>query len=123
MLTARGTRARLVLVDDDESFRESLAALLRVHDFEVSAFSSAESFLECQPRPNADCFLVDASLADVDSVEHARGSLAPIIFVTGYAGDGIEQRLRARGGIACLSKPFEEDELLSALSRALGLTP
>jgi FixJ family two-component response regulator len=122
MLTARGTRARLVLVDDDESFRESLAALLRVHDFEVRAFSSTESFLECQPPPDADCLLVDASLAG-SADEIGRGSHAPIIFVTGYAGAGIEQRVRSRGGVACLSKPFEEDELLSALSRALGLTP
>ena len=127
MLTMRpmsgARRLRVSLVDDDESCRESLSALLDVLGYEVKVYASVEALLAARAGLDADCLLLDASTpgatgSDLLGTLRARPKELPFIFVTGYAGQELDRRLMAFGAIGCLHKPLDEDELISALKRA-----
>jgi FixJ family two-component response regulator len=119
--------ATISIVDDDESFSDSLSGLLRALGYSVLVFASAEALLDSSAWEDADCLLVDATMPGASGPElqeelSFRRSRIPIIFVTGYGGlegDALRARVMAEGAIDCLCKPFEEDELLAALDRAM----
>jgi FixJ family two-component response regulator len=121
-------RPSISIVDDDESFREAMCGTLNALGYSVRAFPSAEALLDSSTWMDADCLLVDATMPGASgpelqeklSAEHGR---IPIIFVTGYGGhigEALRARVMAQGAVACLCKPFEEDELVAALGRAIG---
>jgi FixJ family two-component response regulator len=43
----------------------------------------------------------------------------PIIFITAHGDDEVVSRVMADGAVDCLLKPFREDSLLNAISRAI----
>lgn len=114
---------RVAIVDDDESFRESLREVLLANEVDAVAFESAEAFWAGAAEA-VQCVLVDASLGGTSGVDFVRqlrqrGRPVPVVFLTGYAGEEVRRRLLAAGGAECLFKPFEEEELLAALERVL----
>jgi FixJ family two-component response regulator len=48
-----------------------------------------------------------------------RGDKIPIIFITAQADETIRQQVVGQGAVACLFKPFSEQELRAALAAAL----
>jgi two-component system, LuxR family, response regulator FixJ len=118
-------RLRVSLVDDDDSCRESLAMLLEVLGHDVRAYASVEALVAARSGLDTDCLLLDATMrgatepALLDSLK-ALPSEPPFIFVTGYASDELKRELLALGAHACLQKPFEEEELVLALERAVS---
>lgn len=115
---------QIVVVDDDDAFRDSLCDLLRSLRFDVRAFVSAEDLLGSQGWLGASCLLVDASMPGATGMElqlclRELGSTVPIVFVTGYEDRALQEHMLAGGAVACLCKPFEEEQLLSCLDRAL----
>jgi FixJ family two-component response regulator len=45
----------------------------------------------------------------------------PIIFITAYGDDRMEQQVTRAGAICLLKKPFSDEALIDALSSALGI--
>ena len=76
------------VVDDSESVRESLPALLRQFGHEVQAFASAEAFLESDAVLETRCLILDVGLPvmsgpDLQQELTRLGRKIPIIFITG----------------------------------------
>ncbi|HEX2669991.1 MAG TPA: response regulator [Polyangiaceae bacterium] len=118
-------RVRVAIVDDDESCREAVQELLRANDFDVQMFASAEALLASSDWLECDCMLVDATLPGASGPElqrllGARNIWKPVVFVTGYDDAGLRASVIAAGAIECLYKPYEEDELLSSLQKAMA---
>lgn len=113
------------VVDDDISVRESLESLMRSAGLEVRLFSSAEEFLNsAQPR-TADFLILDVRLPGMSGIDlhhqlMARSCKVPAIFITAH---GYDHRTRSQTysewTVACLTKPFGEDELFDAVQTAL----
>jgi FixJ family two-component response regulator len=122
-------RASISIVDDDESFSDSLCGTLRALGYSVRVFASAEALLDSNAWLDADCLFVDATMPGASGPElqerlASQHNQIPIIFVTGYGGhegEALRAQVMAEGAVACLCKPFEEDELLAALGRAMTL--
>ena len=114
----------LVVVDDDEEVRTALRRLLRSMGHEVHVFASAEEY---EARPGAaDCLIVDLRLPGLNGFEllerlRLRGSSTPIVFITGDGGPSPNDTT-ARAGTPCLAKPFDEHDLMAAITRALSAT-
>ena len=113
------------VVDDDISVRESLQSLFRSAGLEVRVFASAEEFLNSVHPRNADCLILDVRLPGMSGIElhrqlMARSCKVPAIFITAY---GYDERTRSQTHsgwtVACLTKPFSEDELFDAVQTAL----
>ncbi|HVZ23831.1 MAG TPA: response regulator [Vicinamibacterales bacterium] len=119
------TRPLVVVVDDDESVRESLPDLLRDFGFDSSVFRSAEAFLESDAVARTGCLVLDVGLPgmsgpDLHQELLRRGHRVPTIFITAHGDRSLGPRLVAQGAIACLFKPFSDTDLLDALTAALG---
>ena len=114
------------VVDDDDSVRESLQALIRSVGFQVNVFPSAEEFLNSNHLHNTDCLILDVRMPGMSGLElqgelKARRLKVPIIFMTAHESDE-EVRARAlrNGAVEYLIKPVSETVLLNAMDSALG---
>jgi FixJ family two-component response regulator len=121
--------ARLIVtvVDDDESVRESLPDLLTELGFSPRAFASAEEFLASEVLGQTRCLILDIAMPGMSGPELqrellARGYAIPIIFITAQVNESVRSGLIQRGAVACLFKPFSEQDLRAALNAALVAT-
>ena len=117
-------RQFVVVVDDDESVRESLPDLLRECGYAVGAFASAEDFLASTAVESTDCLILDYAMPGMTGFElqrelTRRGNPVPIVFITGNEDDSIRPLVVEAGAVDCLFKPFSESQLLDAVTTAL----
>src|SRR5262249_11099266 len=116
--------AAVYVVDDDESVRRALARLIRSHGLQVETFASAQAFLEYQPPDRPSCLVLDVRLPGSSGLE-LQASLGPaqrtmpIIFITGHGTIPTSVRAMKEGALDFLQKPFEDQELLDGIQRAL----
>ena len=114
----------VTVVDDDESIRESLPALLGVLGYRTRVFASAEEFLASDCVAQTRCLILDVVLPGRSGPELQRelirrGRPIPTIFVTALSGQSIPPDLLQYGAVDCLFKPFSEQDLREALDAAL----
>jgi DNA-binding NtrC family response regulator len=112
------------VIDDESSIRESLSNLLRSAGLEVQAFASAQEFLTNWPREVPSCLVLDIQLpglSGLDLQQELAGGDAqiPIIFMTGHGDIPMTVRAMKAGAIEFLTKPFREEDLLSAIDQAI----
>lgn len=120
--------AYIVIVDDDEAVRDILTRILARGDHEVADFEDGklafESILERRP----DLIITDIYMPEMDGIEfliriHEEEPGLPIIAISGggftSAGFVLEDAGRL-GATATLEKPFEVEEVLSAVDEALS---
>jgi FixJ family two-component response regulator len=112
------------IVDDDETLRRSLDNLIRSAGLRARAFSSAEEFLKSSQPGETDCLLLDVCLPGMSGLDLQRQLTAPssdlpIIFMTAHESGHQRKQALAAGAVAFLNKPFDEEDLLNAIDRAL----
>jgi len=115
---------RVYLIDDDDLVRTAIARLLRLRDYTVSAFESAETFLARQDQDAHGCVLLDVAMPGLDGLAlqrelAERGNLMPIIFLTGHGDVPMCARAMKEGAFDFLTKPVDETVLFAAIERAL----
>ena len=125
--TGRASSFLSVVVDDDESVRESLPDLLREFGFAARAFSSAEEFLSSGCVDETSCLILDIAMPGMSGPElqqelKRRGQEIPIIFITGQRDETIRARVLKQGAAGFLLKPFSDTALLAAIKTALQAT-
>ena len=112
------------IVDDDVSVRESLELLIRNGGWEPEPFASAQEFLD-RPRVSVpSCLVLDISLPGLNGLELQKRlaverSDMPIIFITGYGDVPKTVQAMKAGAVEFLTKPFNDEVLLSAVRHAL----
>jgi len=112
------------VVDDDRSIRESLQNLLRSAGLTVQTFASAHEFLASQRPDGPSCLVLDVQLPGLSGLklqqELAKGEgQMPIIFITGHGDIPMAVRAMKAGAIDFLTKPFRDEDLLTAVTQAL----
>jgi CheY-like chemotaxis protein len=117
-------RSLVVVVDDDESVRESLPDLLGEFGFAAKAFGSAEEFLASDCVREAKCLILDIAMPrmsgpDLQHELNRRGMKTPIVFITAQADETARQRLLRQDAVDCLFKPFSDTALRDAVDVAL----
>ena len=113
------------IIDDDESVRFSIAALVRSLGHIAYAFASAEDFLASSEASATDCLVTDIQMPGMSGIELQKtlattGNRVPVIFVTAFPEDRISQQVLAGGAIGLLSKPYDGDTLVSFIETALA---
>ena len=112
------------VVDDDISVRESLEMLIRCGGWQPMIFGSAQEFLT-HPRISVpSCLVLDVSLPGLNGLDLQRHVAVerhemPIIFITGYGDVPMTVRAMKAGALEFLTKPFNDDVLLTAIRTAL----
>jgi FixJ family two-component response regulator len=114
----------IFVVDDDASARESLAARIRLAGWRAEAFGSAFAFLKRPHVAVPSCVVLDVRLPDLSGLELQRRIAAnrketSIIFLTGYTDIPITVEAMKAGAIEFFMKPCEDQDILTAVGRAL----
>ena len=112
------------MVDDDAAVCEGISSLLRSAGYGCATFGSAETFLTSGVAPEIDCILLDIRLPGMSGLDlHLEltriNRAVPVIYVTAASEDALRQRALSQGAIAVLTKSFQENDLLDAISSAL----
>lgn len=112
------------IVDDDISVRESLELLIRSEGWQPEMFTSAQEFLKRPRTTGASCLLLDISLPGQSGLELqkriAERMDMPIIFITGHGDVPKTVQAMKAGAVDFLTKPFNEQVLLSAVRQAIA---
>jgi FixJ family two-component response regulator len=112
------------VVDDDISVRESLELLIRNAGWRPETFESAQEFLSHPRILVPSCLVLDVTLPGLNGLELQKRVAVdrtdmPIIFITGYGDVPITVQAMKAGAVEFLTKPFDDDALLSAIQQAL----
>ena len=119
------TDALVIVVDDDESVRESLISLVRSAGLKVTAFASANEFLNQHAPTVPACLVLDIRMPGLSGLDLQKelataSRRIPIIFLTGHGNIPMTVRAMKAGASEFLTKPFSDDELLTAIHQALA---
>jgi signal transduction histidine kinase len=119
-----GRRVRVVVVDDNAGFRESLLALLDTGDLDVvgEARSGPEA-LELVPMVDPDVVLMDVRMPDMDGIQTTRRlkELHPaigIVALSGHEDQDIVREMLVAGASGYVLKDSDGDEILNAVLHA-----
>ena len=112
------------IVDDDESVREATRSLVRSLGYDALTFCSAEEFLESAQATATACLITDVQMPGLSGVELqdrliADGHCMPMIFVSAFPDERLQQQVLQSGAIGYLRKPFKEDRLIEFIDAAL----
>jgi FixJ family two-component response regulator len=113
------------LVDDDPSVRKSVGRLLESDGFSVCAFGEPEAFLNQVTTNSVPVAVLDIwmeSMTGMELLAHlcAKSPQTRVIFITGHEDRAAQATVMSAGAFAFLIKPFDDDQFLSAVHRALG---
>lgn len=117
-------RPIVFVVDDDISVRESLEPLIASAGWQPELFASAREFLQSPRAVVPSCLVLDVSLPGLNGLELQKRIAGertdmPIIFITGHGDVPMTVRAMKAGAVEFLTKPFNDEELLSAIRQAL----
>lgn len=112
------------VLDDEPLIRASLRDLLRSAGLKVQTFSSAQEFLTNRPSEAPSCLVLDVQMPGISGLElqrelSRRGSLIPIIFMTGHGDIPMSVRAMKAGAFEFLTKPCRDEDLLSIVKQAI----
>ena len=122
------TAARLLVVDDDPTFRMSTAALLREDGHEVDEAGDGQAAVERMKESPFDLILLDLRMPGLDGigiVEVLRtwGNDTPILMISGYGTVDAAVRALQTGADDFLTKPVEPDVLSARVEALLTRRP
>lgn len=117
---------RISVVDDDESMREAIKALIGSMGLTVEAFSSAEDFLNSGRSQLFDCLILDVMMPGLSGLDlqqrlRAENQLVPIVFITAHYTETERTRALEAGAVDFLAKPFNEQDLFLAIGASLSM--
>ncbi len=117
-------RARIAVVDDDESVRRALSRLLRTDGWTSDSFASAEAFLEVLRSAEFACLIADIHLGRMSGLELAArlaelGCPIPVIIITAHDSQSARESARRLAVHGYFAKPLEATALLEAVRSAV----
>ncbi len=125
MASESSTASMVYVVDDDDSMRSALSALLRSVDLNVETFATAQEFVNCTKANVPSCLILDVRLRHESGLalqeDIARGGLGiPVLFITGHGDIEMSVRAMKAGALDFLTKPFRDQTMLDAIANALA---
>jgi len=124
---AEPNKAIIAVIDDNEAARISIGQMLRLRDYAVELFSSAEAALAWPGLPDVDCIVSDVKMPGMDGEEllaetQRRRLISPVVMITGHGDVPMAVRCLKEGAYDFVEKPFEDDVLLASVGRAVEKT-
>ena len=118
----------ITIIDDDESVRIATESLVRSLGFGARSFASAEDFLGSTERGGTACVITDVQMPGMSGVElqsrlRAEGDPVPVIFITAFPEERIRRQVDEAGAFGFLAKPFDGNEMIDCIDRALQAAP
>ena len=111
-------------VDDDIRVGESIARLAKSAGYPAIVFPSAVALLSSGALEGAGCLICDVRMPGIDGLELQRRMRVehpklPVIMISGHVDEQVRERALHEGAVAFLYKPFDGEELLRVIRRAV----
>ena len=117
------TPQEVFLIDDDDAVRDSMGMLMVAYDIPYVSFASAEEFLQYYDNNQRGCLVLDIRMAGMSGLElqsclNDKGSVLPIIFISGHGDVPMAVEAMRLGALDFLRKPIDEQKLLDCIYNA-----
>ena len=111
------------VVDDDVSVLKGLGRLIAGAGLNVATFNSPQQFLDRHDPDAPGCLVLDVEMPGFTGIELQRaladrGSILPIIFLTGHGDVPTGIQAMKHGAVDFLTKPADAKDLLAAIDQA-----
>ena len=119
------SKARLLIVDDEALLRETLGILFNKEGFEVRLASNFTEGLADSLKSSPDAIICDIRMPDGNGLDLLRrvkeeNARIPVIMITGHGSTADAVEAMKAGAIDYVNKPFDNDELVLKVRRAIG---
>jgi CheY-like chemotaxis protein len=122
---ATSAKRRVLVVDDEEGFRDGVADLLEMEGYAVSVARNAVEAIRLLPDFKPEVILLDLRMPFLDGESFLRGLRGlpasrdvPVVLIS--AKEELASIATQYGAAGYLSKPFEAPQLLSMIERLLS---
>lgn len=121
------TKPRVLVVDDEANIRSILTTLLTANGYEVRVSESGESCLEVYPQFVPEVVLLDVRMPGIDGMQVMERLMCQaeidcrIIIMTAHGEVRSAVQAMKQGAFDYLQKPFDNDELLAIIDRAVEM--
>lgn len=114
---------KLLIVDDDGKFIETISERLSIKDFDVTTASEGKQALKLAKRGKFDVAILDLKMPDMEGTEILRilkkkHSFLEVIMLTGYASIDSAVECTKLGAFGYLEKPYQFENLMEMLKEA-----
>src|ERR1051326_1262223 len=114
-----GGAESILLVEDEDMVRRYVATVLGDAGYRVLAASDGDEALRIAGEERADLLLTDVVMPRISGPELAERLSLPVLYMSGYTGDLIEQHEMLQPGVAYIQKPFSAGDLKRKVRDAL----
>lgn len=119
-------KGNLLLVDDDADILKLLAIRLKASGYQVATATSGEQALSMASAERPDVVITDLRMAGLDGMAlfheiERRHTGLPVIILTAHGNIPDAVAATRQGVFGYLTKPYDANELLAQVSRALSL--
>lgn len=127
-MTTEVHRQTVFIVDDDPSVRDALALLFSLHGHPTAIFACAEDFLRALEPAWRGVVIADIRMGGMSGLEMQEvlaqhPSRLPVIVITAHADIAAARQAFRFHAVDFLEKPFDHDQLLESVRRAMGALP
>jgi DNA-binding response OmpR family regulator len=114
----------ILIADDEEGIRESLNLILG-DDYDLTYAVDGEETIAKAQRQRFGAILLDIKMPKLDGLEVLKrlrqtDTKVPILMLTAYQSVELAKEAVRLGADNYLPKPFEREQILSAVRKALG---
>jgi two-component system response regulator FixJ len=115
----------IYVIDDDDAVRQSLEFMLKAAGINSRGFDSAKAFMMVLPEISSGCIVTDVRMPDItgiDLLRHVKKTNPdlPVIVITGHGDISLAVEAMKIGATDFLEKPFDGQQLLTAVRSALS---
>jgi two-component system response regulator HydG len=119
-------KSRILVVDDEESHRIMLRAVLKEEGYDVSEASDGADAVKAVEQEPFDLILLDIRMRTMDGIEALSeirkiSPLVPVLIMTAYASVKTAVEALKAGAFEYLTKPLDIEELKILIEKALEL--
>ena len=120
--------AKILIADDDPDILMLLASRLKSNMFDVVTAQDCNTAVKKAYAEAPDLILLDIRMPRVGGIKtfsnlklYSRTENIPVIFITAFPGEEVEKEVRSMGANDFIAKPFDTEELLAKIKKALNL--
>ena len=124
------TKTKILIVDDDQDLRRGLNIRLRANGYDTAFAQDAIAAISEARKVHPDLIILDIGLPGGDGFvvmdrlkDIASLACIPVIVLSARDPEGNKQRAMEAGADAYFQKPADNEQLLTAIRKALGIDP
>lgn len=117
------SKIKLLIVDDEVKFLQSISERLKLKDFDVTTASDGRQAVKVAKRGKFDVAILDLKMPDMDGTEvmtilKKRHKFLQILILTGHASIDSAVECTKLGAFNYIEKPYDFEKLIEAIKEA-----